>query len=548
MPINLQQDILHRLNGNVTSVAPLREGALAATPENKENGVGFIGQGLSGLNGFRIEFAATDFSARQYLTFQLASNAYDSMRRLDTVANGGLRFLIEDANGNWSRWNIHGKEIDSSPNKLGVFKAFAEVIGSSNRPDGSPVWYIDKASTPNAVSGSIDYSNIVAVEVTANMLQTGEFAMYIGLLGVASRPVATGGNAFNPVTFNDFWAGYNFADSIGGNGFRTPRMFFRPSAMMGGANTVQTTCQHGFEIGNGVDQTYFKDSNFELAFYPSQRTILNAPLKGFGVGVIDTDLPRRDGIINLEPGGVCDWDVFSITGRVGDYRILNIGARAVLGTGRIFGAYDVLAQNLEGNIAFNRCNTVTVDETTVFSGGGLFDQPEEGKGLYVVGGPATYHNLNITCEEKITIKADVAGLYSLPNVTSTKTINVHNESLINAIDVALPEGVAATATTAGGAITILQPDIALSIDLPLGVSGVFVIHDLDSVNTDNLGTELQRNNNASGRQVFNYNSAKIGDLINIQFIANGFVRYLEPYTLTANNGLLVVRLDIQSNR
>lgn len=545
MPIDLQQDILHRLNGTVTSVAPLREGAVSATANNGENGVGFIGNSLSGLVGCRIPFALTDFSARDYLTFQLASNAFDSMRRLDTVANGGLRFLIEDANGNWSRWNIHGNEINTDPNALGVFKAFAGTIGASNIPDGSPVWYIDKNSTPDAVNGTVDYSSIVAVEVTANMLQTGQFAMYLGLLGVASRPVATGGNSSNPITFFDFWAGYSFADTLGGNGFRTPRMFLRPSAMMGGANTAQTTCQHGFEIGNGSTSTYFQDSNFELAFYPTQRTILSAPLKGFGVGVIDTALPQRDAIINLAAGSTCQWNTFSITGPLGDYRLLNVGSTAEWNNGRVFGAYEVQATNVAGNVTFTSCNTVSVDESTNFTSGAILDQPATGKGLYIVGGPAAYSGLNIVCGDKITIKADTGGTYDLRSLTLPPALTVTNESAVNDITVLLREGSTVSTATSGGGINIPQPPKTLTISGLIDGCSISIFDNDDNDDQD-LGTLLASDENLSG-DVFTYDHNGTPNNVIIQMIADGFQEEWLEFSIDATNQNLTLRPTIEEN-
>ena len=545
MPINLQQTILHRLNGTVTSVAPLREGASSATPNNGENGVGFIGNGLSGLVGCRIPFSSTDFSANDYLTFQLASNAFDSMRRLDTVANGGLRFLIEDASGNWSRWTIHGNEINTDPNALGVFKAFAGTIGASNIPDGSPVWYIDKSSTPDASSGTIDYSSIVAVEVTANMAQTGQFAMYMGLLGVAGRPIAAGGNAGNPLTFFDFWAEYAFANSLGGNGFRTPRMFLRPSAMMGGANTAQTTCQHGFEIGNGINATYFKDSNFELAFYPSQRTILDAPLKGFGIGVIDTDLPQRDAIINLASGSTCQWDVFSITGPIGDYRLLNIGENAVWNNGRVFGAYEVQATNITGNVTFTSCNTVTVDESTSFTSGAILDQPATGNGLYIIGGPSVYSGLSIACGDKITIKADIAGTYDLRSLTLPPFVTVTNESATNDITVLLQEGSTINTTTSGGAVNIPQPPKTLTISGLIDGCAISIF-DNEDLDDQDLGSLLASNDNLSGT-VFTYDHSGTPNNVIIQMIADGFQEEWLEFSISATNQNLTLIPTVEEN-
>ena len=544
MPINLQQTILHRLNDTQVAVSPLREGASPATPDNNEGGVGFKENPLSGVVGCRIEISLTDFTGGDYITFQLASNAYDAMRRADVVANGGVRFLIEDTNGNWARWTIHGRDIPSNPGDLGVFKAFTDRIGRSGNPDGSNVFYINRFSTPAASSGTVDYSNIVAVEFGANMLSSGEFALYMGLLGSANRPIGTGGDSNNPLIFQDFGDEYRQANTIGGDGFRTPRMFVKPSAMFGGANTVQTTCHHGFEIGNGSSGTYFKDSNFELAFYPSQKTILSAPLRGYGIAFTDTDITTRDGIIRAN--ATCNFNDFSFTGALDDYRFINESNLTTLNIGRFFGVYDIQCGSLTANtVTFASCSTLTVNDQTILVNCSIISQPSTGKGLYIVGPPQTYSNLDLICGDKITINPPTSGTYDLTSLTLGSNVNIHNESAIHDIIVLLPSGTTITTSTDGGQVSTPLPPKILTIEGLIEGCAISIFDNEDNDPQFN-GTLLASNDNLSGT-VFTYQHDGTPNNIVVQMIAIGYEEEWLDFELSSNDQTLTIRPVVEEN-
>ena len=544
MPVDLQQTILHRLNETQLAIAPLREGASPATPANAEGGVGFKQNSLSGVVGCRVPFAMTDFTGGDFITFQLASNAFDAMRRADVVANGGVRFLIEDMSGNWARWTIHGRDIPSNPGDLGVFKAFTDRIGRSGNPDGSNVFYINRFSTPAASSGTVDYSSIAAVEFGANMLSSGEFALYLGLLGVANRPVLTGGSSSNPQIFQDFGDEYRQANGIGGDGFRTPRMFVKPSAMFGGANTVQTTCHHGFEIGNGSSGTYFEDANFELAFYPSQKTILNAPLRGYGIAFTDTDVTTRDGIIRAN--ATCNFNDFSFTGALDDYRLINESSLTTLNIGRFFGAYDIQCGALTANtVTFSSCSTLTVTEQTTLTNCSIISQSASGKGLYIVGPPQTYSNLDLLCGDKITINPTAAGTYNLTSLRLGSTVNIHNESAIHDIIVLLPSGATVTTSTAGGQVSTPLPPKTLTINGLIDGCAIS-IYDDDSTDDQDLGTLLASDENLSGTAFTFEHSGSPNEII-VQMIADSYRETWLPFTLSSENQTLTIRPEIEDD-
>ena len=467
MAVNARQTTLHRLNGTTTCVAPLREGAVFANPVNAENGVGWNLTTGTGLRGGRIEFASTDFSSGQYMTFQMASNTFHAMPRQNTLANGGTRIVVEDSSGNWARWNIHGNDIDTTPQTLGVFKAFAGVMGSAGQnPDQSPIFFIDKSSTPDASSGSVDWSDLAAVELTANIVTSGSFSLYIALLGVADRPLSTGGTVGTPQKFRDFWSTYFNGTGMGGNGFATGRMFVQPSVMYGGAQTAQITCTHGFQIGDGVTTTNFSDSNFELVFYPTQKTILTQTLRGYGVAITDTPTATRDGVVNLAAGSTCNFNTFAFSGAPNDYNLRFIGAAPTLVNGRIFGAKEFELLDCNATlIEFNTVETVTVNEDSTLSGCFIRSQPVAGKGLYIIGDPDTYSNLDIECGDKLTILAPSAGTYDLSAIKFPVDVTIHNESATNAITVILTpgDGVTITTSTVGGTVTIETPPVTISV-------------------------------------------------------------------------------------
>lgn len=98
-----------------------------------------------------------------------------------------------------------------------------------------------------------------------------------------------------------------------------------------------------------------------------------------------------------------------------------------------------------------------------------------------------------------------------------------------------------------GNVVIAPELLTLTVDIS-GATGIFVIHDVDSGDPQSLGTELQRNDTASGNQTFQYASAKIADVISINMLSdNGFKQAIKLITLPAFSSIYVVDLEIETN-
>lgn len=555
--VSTQLTVLHQMvTGSL--VAPLREGAATAgnLTNNFENGIGFdTVSNITVLTGGRYEFSSSDFTPGQYATFQLAFRKYDKFRNMESLANGGMRILFEDSGGNWARFNLAGGDLETSPSVAGVLRTYSSIgVGAGQ------IFFIDRLATGDASSGTVDWSDIVAIEISVNTLISSSYDYYIGLLGYASKPIGTSGDAGNPLRLST----YNSTFSNLPNGYRSSKPFASPETGFMAATQVPYRCLQGVQIGNGSSATYFYDSNFELAFYASRSAFYAGDLRddGYCVAVTDTDNTSRGLVINTPDSNcTCEFYVFSISGvdvGDGDYYIDNLsGSYLQMSEGAIWNTdYFNMRNTNASRVRFNNINSLNIDLSTVATGCQIGLLKAGSRGLVPVGGGGDYSNFVATIADsntgnEITIpdlgsdaSYDLSGLK-----TEGQTINIHYEGAANTVTVTLDPSISATWTSAGGTVVIdNEVTVTLSVNLPTGVTGVFVIHDLDSMNSDNLGTELQRNNTASGTQTFEYLSSKVDDLINIQFIAPTYTRYLQAYKLTANNSDFTIELTKQSNR
>jgi hypothetical protein len=206
--------------------------------------------------------------------------------------------------------------------------------------------------------------------------------------------------------------------------------------------------------------------------------------------------------------------------------------------------------DLEGATIFG--NSLPVDVLVAPRGAWTLDASLNG-GVEIIGGPGDYSalactlGLNIVGDE-ITVGSVGAGNYNLTGVAALGSINVHNPSLTNAITVQLNPNVLATSSTAGGPIVIDNlVTYDLSATIPVGVSGLFLIHDVDRADPQDLGTELQRVVDASGIQTYTYSSAKAADEIAISFYAAGYKRYIERVTLSSSDFPFTLNLIPETN-
>lgn len=87
--------------------------------------------------------------------------------------------------------------------------------------------------------------------------------------------------------------------------------------------------------------------------------------------------------------------------------------------------------------------------------------------------------------------------------------------------------------TAGATVTVVN---AVSLTITGWVAGaILVIYDKDNGDPQNLGTELQRNNNVSANEVYSYAGAKAGDEIMICLYAAGYKPLQDTVTLGASS-------------
>ena len=98
----------------------------------------------------------------------------------------------------------------------------------------------------------------------------------------------------------------------------------------------------------------------------------------------------------------------------------------------------------------------------------------------------------------------------------------------------------------GGTVSIPASGSALTIDGIIS-GATMIIYDLDAVDPQELGTELQRNNNAGTSELYSYGGAKVGDDIILVMLAPGYRPIQQVYTLGANSTTFTLQTELESN-
>lgn len=487
--VSTELTVLHRMNTG-SCVAPLREGAVAAgnLTINAESGIGFATTAnTTVLTGARHEFASSDFMLGQYVTFQLAFRSYDKFRNLKDLADGGMRILFEDSSGNWARFNLVGGDLETSPSVPGVLRTYSSIGVNAGQ-----IFFIDRAATPDASSGSVDYSDLVAFEISFDPAVSTAFDYYIGLLGYASKPVGTRGELANPLKI----VNYNSTFANLPSGYRSSKPFAGPEVGFMSATQTPYRCLQGVQIGDGTTATYFHDTNFELAFYASRSAFYAGPLRddGYCVAVTDTDSTTRGLVVNTPSANcTCIFDTFSIAGvdiDGGDYYIDNVaGSYLQMLDGAIWNAaYFNMRNTLANRVRFNNVS-LNIDFTTVANSSqiGLLSAGSRGLVPSVGGGDygdfrATFNDSNIGNE--ITIPDTGAdATYDLTGIrTEGQTINIHYEGAAHTVTVNLDASVSATWSSAGGIVVpnslrVLTVNVRDSSNNPVTSVGVYIDED-----------------------------------------------------------------------
>lgn len=428
-----------------------------------------------------------------------------SMGALDTIANNGLSAILATQNGGWQHFGIGG-------NDLNIEDSITEIRGGSQQgqalilaPGGDPSHLISQNSfdetNVNYVGLFFRYAgSTTSGTTTFSFLQSVAHATYKIIEGEVSNPARL--KVISDLEINTANLG---------------------TASFVRAGQSQYVSYRSISIGDGSTLVYFVES-FSLEFAPDNVSTKSALFQvpdgylKFRINLTDTSTCNIAGarissgrgltfIIDRIGSATTNFDRLILNGGGGRGPVTldsnysqSLGLYQSLGTVTLNGASlngvtctDVERIDLTASDTFN-CNYQNASATS--------------DGVVITGAPGTYtyeiQFSNNSGTADLTINPSSAGTFTFSNisVTSGYTLKVRNASATHAITVAIPAGITSSTSTAGGTITVEQPQPTLTISgIPAG--GIFTIWDDEDGATDpqDLGTALQTTNPTDGNDI-----------------------------------------------
>ena len=435
-------------NSSVTPTAPLIEGSAASSLSASAFDTTTI---VTGRYGMRITFpSALDFSSSDFVRFRLESTLYGPADTTDTIANGGWRVIFVDGSGNYSGFNLYGSNVPNySASNAGFQDGFFVAYAAYDN-----TWFIEKDRTPDISSGTVDWSNVVACEVTAKT--TSSARKQVGLSRVARRSSVsfTGTETLETVRS----AAVGATSSI-----QSLKLVQRSPYFQFGASTVVYSSMLGLVVGNGSTATNWTDSSFQLGF---ENTYDKSPTyRSTGPWVQLDDSNTRLLKVNQSASDVLDISDFSIASAAWWQWELTGSGTATCERGQFwrFNAFSAAHGTYTDCVWDGGESAVDCSSSTVITRGTV--RNGVGHGIKITGAAGDYSDLSITFDNNSTYDIELgyggAGTYDLSaiSVNGSYTLKIHNDSATNAIVVAVPGTVATSTSTAGGSITISTPGV-----------------------------------------------------------------------------------------
>lgn len=523
MAVNI--NAVMKYNGSITPAVALLDGA---APGSFYGGTSprFDTAGKpAGRYGMRITYPSSlDLSAHDYVSIGYVAEGWGPAYGLASVGSGGLRVLFVDSGGNYAGYNLYGSDVPgyTPDNAQGYLASYAYERA---------IFHIARGRTPSVASGIINWSAIVAVELS--LYKTSGDNKDAGIFSMASRsaPIVTGSSGFSAIA----------AASMGNGELNDKQMISQAPVMQRNAAQALYSLAIGLTVGNGVTATNLSDSGFGIGFENPYEFSAAYPTSGPWVQLPDSHarafkiVQSAACVLSLTDGsfasaGWWQWDLsgsgVATCARVQFWRFDGFKA----------------AHGHYVDCTWNDADTaVEVTAATVISGGLI--RGAKATGLKVLGAAGVYSNLDLSIDSlvgtyDIELGEGGAGTYELPNITlpAGRTLRVLNNSASNAIVVVLPPGTLYSATTAGGSITVVSAGTKLTItDLPPGCDAVVL--------TAGTSTVLAQADELPGATfVFEYTGAPVVD---IGIFKPGYKpRYLRNLQLATSDSAIPVSLEI----
>ena len=461
---NIDLDKVQIIDGiGQTVVAPqINVGDGQGTPAAPPGGFGGAYNSVQGWNntantdiyhGGRWVFpSAQNITAYRWMMFKGANTDFDWQSRIDTHANGGVRFVAFDSSGNWKAWNIYGSDVADMEAALGDAEGFWTHFQTWDQ-FRTPCWCIDWRSTPDYSSGTFNGAQWAGFEVTITPNITSDYDMFIGYVQAANDPLVTSTGA-------TLVGVANALTSDNGGNWPYWNVWDRSAYKFQGNAGIGYYPKVGLRIGNGATSTTFSQSSFSIGAWnmwedtsfrrvgryvitddPRLITITQSASDSVTLSDGDYASSSRTGIlVRGNPSGTCNLTRLTFV----RYEDATLGHANVADCIFDAGKAPVVVNG------FTSCSGVTVRNA------------ESGVTALSVRGPAgNYSSLDIRLNNAsatydVGVGSGGPGTYDLRGITVPDgyTLRVRNESDIHAVTVQITPGITVTPSTAGGAITI----------------------------------------------------------------------------------------------
>lgn len=453
------------------SSAPLIEGSASEAYGSQGDGVGFSNSSpFTGRRGCRVALAGTtDFSTHDFAGFGFYTTSYNLPLSLASVANGGIRIVFVDSVGGYAGYNVYGSGIPDYAEGIsavadGFFVSYVNIAAGNERPVS---WQVSRSAAPDIAGGVIDWSEIVAIEITTNVTSASPVNLYVGALRKISNLVATGN--VTPSTI------FNSVKSLGGQ-LGDMQHWVSSSLIAQSAAVRVISAKMGVIIGDGITPTQFTAESTAIGFFNTYDT--SPAFRSVGpLIILPADKSRAlffnqsaEDTLSITDSSVASsaWWQWELSGS-GVASCSRVDFWRFNGFKAAHGAYTDCAWNA-GAVG------VEVTLATTVSGGVI--RNASSTALKIIGAAGDYSALQLEINSPsatydIELGSGGAGAYDLQNISipSEYTMRVHNNSVTNAIVVKLPLGMLYSTTTAGGAITVEVPAVTVTINAPALING-----------------------------------------------------------------------------
>lgn len=409
------------------------------------------GSDLGGLYGARKPLpAARDISARRFLWVAAFTNAFATNLKFADLADGGVRFYLTDSAGAYRGYILYGRDVTG--NDPNPFFAFGSFI-SFNNALSQMWWCIDLDRTPDYSSGTLDLTDIVAVEVhvknNLSISNTSNGRAGFGYLLASGNNIIRAGEIGDPANFTLLpqplaaWTSSNLLYPGGG------RQGQGLTIIYDGANGNNWATIVPVHVGDGSTATYFRQGRGTLSVQLSMEAIRYRIALGDTPRLLPCYLPddanERTHTVNQSASDDVEFDSVTWSGYDTDGREYALEVRgSTSGTCKFINNLFARAQFVRLRHAtatdciFDACGGVEINADTGMTGSTIRNAPAGSSALRITGAAGDYSAIEVRLNNPlaahdIALGSGGGGTYDLSGVTVPVgyTLRVHNDNEIS---------------------------------------------------------------------------------------------------------------------